>query len=158
MDPLILRLPFPPSANTYWRKGWYWNNGKKISAMMISAAGRRYRDEVAHAILNQYRRLRPQTFTAEVSIAMVLFPPDRRRRDQDNYRKGLWDALTHAGVWRDDSQVKHDEAWTGEVVKGGACMVQIRRLTEKTIPAWADKERDLNAERTQGNTPATGST
>jgi Holliday junction resolvase RusA-like endonuclease len=34
------------------------------------------------------------------------FPPDARRRDIDNYNKALFDALTHAGIWEDDSQVQ----------------------------------------------------
>jgi len=35
----------------------------------------------------------------------MLFMPDRRKRDIDNTLKALLDALTHAGVWLDDSQV-----------------------------------------------------
>ncbi len=34
----------------------------------------------------------------------MLYPPDQRSRDIDNYNKALFDALT--GVWEDDSQVK----------------------------------------------------
>jgi crossover junction endodeoxyribonuclease RusA len=39
-------------------------------------------------------------------VEILLFPPDARRRDIDNYNKALFDALTHAGIWEDDSQVK----------------------------------------------------
>lgn len=99
--------------------------------MMISEAGREYRDRVL-AICQGTRGL-----AGSVSISMVLYPPDKRRRDLDNYRKALWDALTHAGIWADDSQVEHDEAWKGAVVKGGAIMVQIRRQPARKIPAWA---------------------
>ncbi|NBW23084.1 MAG: RusA family crossover junction endodeoxyribonuclease, partial [Caulobacteraceae bacterium] len=33
------------------------------------------------------------------------FPPDKRKRDLDNVLKSLLDALTHANVWDDDSQI-----------------------------------------------------
>ena len=36
---------------------------------------------------------------------MDAFPPDRRRRDLDNLQKPLLDALQHAGVYEDDSQI-----------------------------------------------------
>lgn len=36
---------------------------------------------------------------------MVIHQPTARRCDIDNFTKGLWDALTDAGVWEDDSQV-----------------------------------------------------
>lgn len=36
---------------------------------------------------------------------MDAFPPDRRRRDLDNLQKPTLDAMQHAGVYEDDSQV-----------------------------------------------------
>ncbi|MCV5079210.1 RusA family crossover junction endodeoxyribonuclease, partial [Escherichia coli] len=48
----------------------------------------------------------PKPTSAPASVEIVLFPPDNRIRDLDNYNKALFDALTHAGVWEDDSQVK----------------------------------------------------
>ncbi|KAB0142503.1 RusA family crossover junction endodeoxyribonuclease, partial [Escherichia coli] len=79
-----LILPFPPSVNTYWRHP---NKGAFA------------------AIVEQLRRL-PKPTSAPASVEIVLFPPDNRIRDLDNYNKALFDALTHAGVWEDDSQVK----------------------------------------------------
>jgi Holliday junction resolvase RusA-like endonuclease len=52
------------------------------------------------------------------NYAACLNQPQRQRRlrsfsihqmpaaDIDNYNKALFDALTHAGIWEDDSQVK----------------------------------------------------
>lgn len=42
----------------------------------------------------------------ELSVSLQLVPPDRRKRDIDNYNKALLDALTHSGLWSDDSQIK----------------------------------------------------
>jgi crossover junction endodeoxyribonuclease RusA len=93
-----LTLPFPPSVNTYWRAP---NKGPLKGRHMISEAGRRFQSACA-AIIEQLRRCQAVSFLCAVEI--LLYPPDNRRRDIDNYTKGLFDALTHAGVWEDDSR------------------------------------------------------
>jgi crossover junction endodeoxyribonuclease RusA len=60
-------------------------------------------------------------------VEILLYPPDNRR-DIDNYTKGLFDALTHAGVWEDDSQVKRMLVEWGPVVPKGK--------VEMTITPW----------------------
>lgn len=88
-------LPFPPSLNTYWRS---FARGKRISTI-LSEKGRQYR-EVALG------RIPPQDpVSGPLEVSLVLFLPDKRRRDVDNYIKAVFDALTHAGVWHDDEQV-----------------------------------------------------
>jgi crossover junction endodeoxyribonuclease RusA len=44
-------------------------------------------------------------FPGQVSVTIDAYPPDRRRRDLDNVLKAALDALTHCGIWADDSQV-----------------------------------------------------
>lgn len=61
-------------------------------------------------------------------VMLEYLPPDRRRRDIDNGCKAVFDALTHAGVWKDDSQVKLMLSFFGEQVKGGAVKVLIQPL------------------------------
>lgn len=46
-----------------------------------------------------------QTLTSPCHVSAKFFVPDRRKRDLDNLFKALLDALTHAGVWKDDSLV-----------------------------------------------------
>ena len=89
-----LTLPFPPSINRYWR-----NVGPRT---LISREGRQYRKSVCSQLAGRFRQ--PMTSTLEVELH--LYPPDRRRRDWDNFQKAIWDALQHAGVYRDDSQTK----------------------------------------------------
>ena len=61
--------------------------------------------------------------------------PDRRKRDLDNLHKGILDGLTHAGVWKDDSQIDdlriyRCRAATGELVieKPGRVVVTIEAI------------------------------
>jgi crossover junction endodeoxyribonuclease RusA len=91
-----LTLPWPPSVNRYWRSV----NGR----VLIAAAGRRYRTDVELA----YRLGRAGGAgmgDAPVQVVIEAWLPDLRRRDIDNLLKAPLDALTHAGLWDDDSQV-----------------------------------------------------
>jgi crossover junction endodeoxyribonuclease RusA len=56
---------------------------------------------------------------------VVLFPPDRRDRDLDNYMKALLDAATHAGLWDDDSLIDQLAIYRGSVLKGGLVKLEI---------------------------------
>ena len=116
-----LTLPFPPSVNTYWRAP---NRGPLAGRHLISAAGRKYQSDACAAIIEQLRRL-PKPSNTPAAVAIILFPPDQRRRDLDNYNKALFDALTHAGVWEDDSQVKRMLVEWGPVVPKGKVEITI---------------------------------
>ena len=88
-----LELPWPPSLNHYYR-----HVGPRV---LISRDGRKYRESVT-AIA---RRAGYGTFTCPVQVELDLYPPDNRRRDIDNSQKSLLDALTCAGVYKDDSLI-----------------------------------------------------
>ncbi|WP_436873724.1 RusA family crossover junction endodeoxyribonuclease [Kosakonia sacchari] len=126
-----LKLPFPPSVNTYWRAP---NKGPLKGRHLISAAGRKYQSDACAAIIEQLRRL-PKPSSEPASVEVILYPPDVRRRDIDNYNKALFDALTHAGVWEDDSQVKRLLVEWGPVVKGGRVEITITRFEQKAVAA-----------------------
>lgn len=61
-----------------------------------------------------------------VEVTVLLYPPDRRNRDLDNYQKALFGSLTHAGVWVDDRQIKRFTVEWGEQVKQGKAEVMIQ--------------------------------
>ncbi|NUL39405.1 RusA family crossover junction endodeoxyribonuclease [Kosakonia sacchari] len=124
-----LILPFPPSVNSYWRAP---NKGPLKGRHLISAAGRKYQSDACAAIIEQLRRL-PKPSSEPASVEVILYPPDVRRRDIDNYNKALFDALTHAGVWEDDSQVKRLLVEWGPVEKGGRVDVTIKSLPIKAV-------------------------
>ncbi len=118
-----LTLPFPPSVNGYWRAT---NTGMKISA-----SGRSFRTNAIEAILAQLKR-RLQPITVNVEVTVFLYPPDKRRRDLDNYQKALFDSLSHAGVWLDDSQIKRFTVEWGEIAKPGKAEITIRGFVPVT--------------------------
>ena len=88
-------LPFPPSTNTYWRNV----RGRTL----LSAKGRAYKVEVRACVLEQHGLFAPLRGPLMASVQLQL--PDKRRRDIDNFFKGLFDAMGYAQVYDDDSQI-----------------------------------------------------
>lgn len=114
-----LTLPFPPSMNAYWRSP---GKGAKISAK-----GRSYRTDAIFSVWEQLKRV-PKPITHEVDIHLILYPPTRAKRDLDNFQKALFDSLTHAGVWADDSQIKRMLVEWGDVTCHGKAEITINEF------------------------------
>ena len=119
----IRGLPFPPSVNHYWRHVG--------SRTLISQKGRAYRDGVIHDV----EELGLRAITGPIRLEVMVTRPDRRRRDVDNLLKSLLDALDHADVYEDDSQIQDlritwecDENQQPVIVAGGLCEVRIWRI------------------------------
>lgn len=93
---MVITLPYPPSVNHYWRHF----RGRTV----ISREGRTFRTNVC-ALLAGGNGPRKPPSGGRIALCMDAFPPDRRRRDLDNLQKPTLDALQHAGVYEDDSQV-----------------------------------------------------
>ncbi|MFY7236014.1 RusA family crossover junction endodeoxyribonuclease [Enterobacter cloacae complex sp. IR5450] len=110
-----LVLPFPPSVNTYWRLQ---TKGPMKGRVLISEKGRAYKSNVRRSVIEQLRAM-PKASTAFADVEIILYPPDYRDRDIDNFNKAIFDALTYASVWVDDKQVKRLTVEWGEKVKGG---------------------------------------
>ncbi|KAB8307607.1 RusA family crossover junction endodeoxyribonuclease [Rouxiella chamberiensis] len=111
-----LTLPFPPSINGYWRS--------TRKGVLISERGRIFRSNTLAAIYQQFRS-RPPALLTELEVHLVLCPPTRAKRDLDNFQKALFDGLTHAGIWKDDSQVKRMTVEWGPVTKEGKAEITI---------------------------------
>lgn len=87
-----LVLPYPPSANAYWR-------ADRRGFVRVSDVARSYKNAVALYLNTQ--RLAP--FTNDVRVSVKVFRP-QRRGDLDNTLKVLLDALK-GFAFRDDAQV-----------------------------------------------------
>lgn len=124
---ITLYLPFPPSINTYWR---HISKGKLAGRVLISEKGRQYRAEVLYTI-GLARKL-VQRLEGRLAVEIIAHAPDRRQRDLDNLPKAILDALTHAGVWHDDSQIDLLIVRRGEVVSGGEIVLRISLASAPT--------------------------
>jgi crossover junction endodeoxyribonuclease RusA len=59
-----------------------------------------------------------------LSIEVLLYPPDKRVRDMDNAWKVIGDAMTRAGVWQDDSQIRAKHiSWAEPIKYGRVCVL-----------------------------------
>ena len=118
-----LTLPYPPSVNHYWRRvGLH---------TLISREGRTFRRNVC-ALLSGGRRMPPTS--GRIALAMDAFPPDRRRRDLDNIQKPVLDALEHAGIYADDSQIDLLVTRRREAVPGGRLLVKVDEFPLRRCP------------------------
>ncbi len=95
----------------------------------MSAKGRSFRDEAVMAITKQ--GLCGKEFSERLSVKVTLFPPDRRKRDIDNFQKAPFDALTHAKFWKDDEQVDKLLIVRGDTIKGGKIVIYVWKNQEE---------------------------
>ncbi|EPC5843762.1 TPA: RusA family crossover junction endodeoxyribonuclease [Escherichia coli] len=137
MNEYAFSLPYPPSANRYYRHARGFN--------YISKEGKEYREQVRDIIdlLNLNINLK-----CRLSITVYIAPPDARRRDIDNVGKALFDAITYSGFWADDSQVDAMKFVRCRKVKGGRLFIKIRErgdllpdIDEYATNMWGDNEK-----------------
>jgi len=116
-----LTLPLPPTINHY-----YGQSGKR---KYIKAAGQVFRLTVAEIVAGAGHA----TLEGRLGVFASIFPANRIKQDLDNRQKALLDALTHAGVWLDDSQIDALYLLRREVIKGGKVEIIIMELQEATL-------------------------
>jgi len=121
---VTIRLPWPPSANRIWRNIVI----KGQARTLLSREGREYRDAVATIVKKRWLRLNP--VMCRLIVHVVAHPPDRRKRDLSNCLKAFEDALTHANVWGDDSQIDDLHIVRGPVNAPGHLDVTIDQIPD----------------------------
>jgi crossover junction endodeoxyribonuclease RusA len=119
----MLDLPYPPSANSYYRHVGF--------RTLISREGRTFRKNVCALLAPRPDSgqggggARKPPAGGRIALCLDAFPPDHRRRDLDNIQKPALDAMQHAGVYVDDSQVDLLLTQRRAVVPGGRLSVRL---------------------------------
>lgn len=113
--------------------------------MRIGAKGREFRSIVADEVWAHEFRFAFKS-SDRLRVDMLAIPPDNRRRDLDNIFKALFDALGHAEIFPDDSQIKKIVAEMGASNKPGGVHVLISKIDEpiKIIDEMADFDNAID--------------
>ncbi len=119
---VALTLPWPPSVNHYWRPVG--------SRLLLTDAGKAYKRTVAQAVLRTWPRAIPRPLHGHLGVTLTYHRSDQQRYDVDNFAKSLLDALTHAGVWLDDSQVDALHLLRGALAEVAHVVVTIQQLRQ----------------------------
>ena len=122
---IVLDLPFPiPLSQCF--------TNSAVKGRRVTSRYSEWRAEANAAILEQRPHpVRSPIVASPVSVAVTLYPPDRRERDADNMGKSILDALVHGGVVEDDSNahVRHLSFVWGDPIATGACRVRVTPIT-----------------------------
>ena len=120
---MIINLPFPPTSNTYWRHIVIQGRPRSL----ISKKGREYTVLVGHVVANDFGDMKP--LEGRLKVVVQLYPPDRRKRDLDNFLKALFDAISKTEkIWVDDSQIDHVTIIREKRCEGGRAVVTIEEM------------------------------
>lgn len=114
-----LTLPLPPTMNAYWR-----HVGRRV---LVSAAGRRFRERCATAAMAQ----RARRHEGEVSVRGTVYMA-RAGCDLDNRIKPLLDALQGV-AYDDDVQVAHLDLWRDVDRANPRVEITIERVEDRDV-------------------------
>ena len=110
----IIKLPYPPSMNTYWRNF----RGNTV----LSKAGREFKQAVWACVMEQKI---PKFGDKRLEVTLWLYPRSKVVTDLDNRLKAVLDGLEEAGVYDNDGQIDILMIQRGAIRKGGGIDVMI---------------------------------
>ncbi|HWI50455.1 MAG TPA: RusA family crossover junction endodeoxyribonuclease [Rummeliibacillus sp.] len=107
-ETISFKLPFPPTVNNYWIQ---------IGKRRILTRDAREFKNLAYVRIFEFKQTLPENFKLRLQKEnlhrnLLLYPPDRRRRDGTNLEKAVDDALVCSALINDDSQIK---SWSGKM-------------------------------------------
>lgn len=113
-------LPYPPSINHYYCRS--------KNSVYLTKASSLYIREV---LLTVKSRIKFGFGNQKVNVTLLIYPPDRRKRDLDNILKCVLDVVQKLGVYDDDSQIDSLSLIRKEVTKGGGIDVVVKGLIQQ---------------------------
>ena len=128
MSGVTLKLPWPPSVNNYKEPYSYKKGRRRLTQFRLNDRARKYRSDAIAAIWEKLGM--PTPSVSRLRLTIVFVPPDRRKRDLDNHVKGIQDAMTHAKVYKDDSQIDELRLIRGPVESPGWVEVTIELIAK----------------------------
>lgn len=135
-------LPFPPSVNSYWQHD-------KLGRTWIGKAGKKFRKIALKRITERPLSRR------RLAIKIELLGYDEREYDLDNFVKGIQDALQHAKVYANDSQIDDLHVVRGIVCPPGYCNVTVTETGYAKSKITVGKPK-LSVRTNQGSKSKTG--
>ena len=98
-----LYTAYPPSIINYYVK--------TQRGVFISQKGKKFRAQLIKDAHEQLGGMIP--LTVRLRLEVVMWVPDNRARDQDNILKPIQDAMIHANIMVDDSQIDQTFVYRG---------------------------------------------
>ena len=108
-------MPWPPTVN-HWHQ--------PCRGRIIKGSAARNYEKLAVQHLKEIG-IAGENLSEALSISMILMPPTNARYDIDNRTKGVFDSLSAAGFWVDDSQVKKLTIEKGSKVADGLVVIAV---------------------------------
>lgn len=127
MTTCILALPYPPSVNHY----------KRVGRTVHTKSGKRFQIRVNTAQTNKFLAdVQAQAWkegvksfgSATISVKVLVFPPDKRKRDLDNILKVLLDSLQNGGLFDNDHQIARLHVERKSIIPKGQVIVTISQM------------------------------
>jgi crossover junction endodeoxyribonuclease RusA len=109
----VFQLPLPPPASQT-------TTNVKGPGRVKTAKYKAWRNEAGWEI--NLQKVKP--VSGRYHIDLEITPPDRRARDADNLKKGVYDVLKEAGIIQDDSN-KYMASWSGRWNNPGKAGVRV---------------------------------
>lgn len=128
---MVINLPYPPSVNHYKKIGRLirTKKGKLLQPRVNTLKTKRYFFEV-FMIVQQFKAFSgfAGLGSARIQMEVDVYPPDKRKRDLDGILKVSLDALQHANVFDDDSQIDRLFVRRRDIIVGGQLIVGFQEI------------------------------
>jgi crossover junction endodeoxyribonuclease RusA len=124
------RIPLAPTANKHWVP-FIVRGAKPHAALHLSDEAQAFREHVCRVWQTHWNGWPPEPLTGRLRLCLLVHPRNAAETDSDNRIKPTQDALAHAGVYANDSQIKSLRVEEGAICRPhGAIDVILETIPE----------------------------